>query len=111
MSASSANLFLKETSEWELISPCKKKPDERSSTFLKDYCVFHLTKHLPVILRQDKRRLAELSSNYLWELVRMSFTYIVDARADIEITLQFAAEIFTPDKSIYSLFKMVHERV
>lgn len=73
--------------------------------------MFYLTKNLPVILRQDKRRLVELSSDYIWELVRMSFGYIVDAKADSEVVLQFAAEMFTTDKSIYSLFDLVHSRV
>jgi len=55
--------------------------------------------------------LADLSLDYLWELVRTSFNYTVDAKADIDITLQFAAEIFTQDKSVYSLFNQVHDRI
>lgn len=111
MCTSAAVLFLKEISEWEQLSPCQKKPDKRTSTFIADYCLFYLTKNLPVILRQDRRRLADLSSDYLWEIVRTSFNYTVDAKADIDITLQFAAETFTADKNIYSLFNKIHGRI
>jgi len=41
----------------------------------------------------------------------MCFNYLVDAKADIEVVLQFAADVFTNDKSIYSLFNYVHSRV
>lgn len=111
MCSSAAVLFLKEISEWGQLSPSPRTPDQRVSTFILDYCVFYLTKNLPVILRQDKRRLADLSIDYLWELVRTSFYYTVDAKADIDITLQFAADIFTADKNIYSLFNKVHGRI
>jgi hypothetical protein len=73
--------------------------------------MFHLTKNLPTILRQDKRRLCELNENYLWELVRQSFNYIVDAKADIEVNLTFAADTFTDDRNIFHLFNKVHERI
>lgn len=87
MNTMSAVLLLKETSDWSAVSPCKNLPHKRACTFLQDYCLFYLTKNLAVILRQDKRRLAELSNEYLWELVRMSFNYLVDAKADIEVVL------------------------
>ena len=61
--------------------------NKRASTFILYYCVFHLTENFPVILRQDRRHLADLSLDYIWELVRTSFNYTVDAKADIEITL------------------------
>jgi hypothetical protein len=63
MCPSAAVLFLKEISEWEQLSPCQRTPDKRVSTFILDYCLFFLTKNLPVILRQDRRRLADLNND------------------------------------------------
>jgi hypothetical protein len=111
MSTSMAVLLLKETSEWEQISPCTNKPKKRAMTFLQDYCMFYLTKNLPVILRQDRRRLAEFSEEYIWELVRLSFSYLVDSKADLDVVLQFAADTLTIEKSVYELFDKVHSRV
>ena len=44
------------------------------------------------------------------ELIKASLYYIVDARADIEILLNFAAKIFADDNTL-SLFKRVHDRM
>lgn len=111
MNTTSATTFMKELSEWSSISPCQREPSKRVKAFILDYCMFYLTKNLPVILRQDRRRLIQLPQEYIWELVRMCFNYLVDAKADIEIVLQFAAETFANEKSIFGLFNMVNERV
>ena len=43
----------------------------------------------------------------IYDVVMKSLYYIVDARADIEILLTFAAGVFA-EKEIFQLFKIVH---
>ena len=110
MNAYSAVLFLNELLRGTDASPCKREATERVKAFLIDYCMFYLAKNLPVILRKDKQRLLGLPDSAIHELIKASLYYVVDARADIEIVLHFAAKIFADD-SILSLFKRVHDRM
>jgi len=109
MNSSSAIMFL-----FELLnpahSPCKRKYAERPKAFLLDYCMFYLSKHLPVILRQDQSKILNLPHHVISELLRESFTYIVDAKADIEVLVKFASEIWA-DKDVFQFFKMTHDRM
>lgn len=112
MNAKSAVLFISELHSWPTLSPCEKLPSKRVAAFLQDYSVFFLVKNLAVILRHERRILIELQPDHLWELVRMSFGHIIDAKADLEMILGFAIEVFTTeDKGIFSLFDLVHSRV
>ena len=86
INAYSAVLFLKELFSKEL-SPCKREPSQRVQDFLADYCMFYLSRNLPVILRQDKKSLVDLPKEVVYELIKNSMYYIVDARADLETTL------------------------
>ena len=110
MNSYSAILFLNELINRETKSPCRREPSERVSAFLGDYCMFYLAKHLPVILRQDQQSLLSLPQHAIYELVRESLYYIVDARADIEIVITFAARMFT-EGDIFKLFQFVHQRM
>ena len=62
--------------------------------------MFYLARNLPVILRQDHQRLLALPQKAIYELVKSSFYYIVDARADIEIIIEFAASVFA-EKDVF----------
>ena len=93
MNAFSAILFLTELYSRDHSSNRKRGPSERVQTFVSDYCMFYLAKNLPVILRQERQHLLSLPQQTLYELIKESLYYIVDARADIEILLEFAAAI------------------
>ena len=47
----------------------------------------------------------------IYEIVKSSFYYIVDARADLEIILDFAAEICTESKDVFALFETITQRM
>lgn len=72
--------------------------------------MFYLARNLPVILRHEKQRLYGLPQSAIYELVKESIYYIVEARADLEILIEFAAELFG-DKNIFRLFSFVHQRM
>ena len=110
MNAYSAILFLTELYSQEHSTSRKRGPSERVQTFISDYCMFYLAKNLPVILRQEKQHLLSLPQQALYELIKESLYYIVDARADIEILLDFAAAIIA-DKDQFQLFGYMHQRM
>lgn len=110
MNAFSAVLFLQELFDRDNFSPCKREPSDRVKAFLQDYCMFYLSKNLPVILRQEMSRLLKLPVQAIYELVQTSLYYIVDARADIEILIEFAANVFA-EKDIFKLFNLFHDRM
>ena len=109
MNAYSAVLFLQDlyvVSD----SPSRRAPSDRVKRFLEDYCMFYLAKNLPVILRQDMQRLLKLPQQVLYGLLSKSLFYIVDVRADVEVLLNFAANVFA-EKDLFKFFKMTHERM
>jgi len=55
-------------------------------------------------------RLLKLPVQAIYELVQTSLYYIVDARADIEILIEFAANVFA-EKDIFKLFNLFHDRM
>ena len=69
--------------------------------------MFYLARHLPIILRQEKQSISILPEPAIYDVIRSSFNYIVDTRADLEIIFDFAANRITNTKNIYTLFETI----
>ena len=63
-----------------------------------------------MILRRNFESLKSLHQQSIYEVIKQSFSYIVDARADLEIILEYAAKIFS-NNDIFSLFKLIGDRM
>ena len=107
MNAYSAVLFMQELCNREKYSPCRKEPSDRVKAFLTDYCMFYLSKNLPVILGREMQKLLNLPTPIIYDLVKMSLFYIFDARTDIEVLLEFAASVFA-EKDMFKFFKFLN---
>ena len=107
MNTYAAILFLQEILNQEELSPNKRKPGKRARTFIYDYCTFYLAKNLPVILRQDHQRILKLENDHIFDIIQESLYFIVDARADTEIIIEFAADLWS-DKNPMKLIQELH---
>ena len=99
MNTYSAIMFINEVQATDSEQHNRRQGTERVKSFIFDYCIFYLSKNLPVILRQDQKRMLRLDIDNLFAIVSESLHYIVDARADQEIILQFASTVWA-DKDV-----------
>ena len=64
MNSSTAVIFMQELSNPRSFGDAlHRPPGARPKAFLGDFCMLYLYKNLPVILRQDERRIMTLSEN------------------------------------------------
>ena len=110
MNTYAAILFLQEILSVDGQSPGKRKPGKRAETFIYDYCTYYLAKNLPVILRSDQQTICKLENDHIFDIVQESLYFIVDARADTDIIVEFASSIWS-DKNPIKLLKELHVRM
>ena len=61
-------------------------------------------------MRQDQSKILKLDIDNVFNIVQESLHYIVDARVDTEIILQFAANIWA-EKDTCKFLQQLHERM
>ena len=68
------------------------EPTERAATFLRDYCLFYLSKHLPQMIRLNNVQLANLPPRAKEMIIDHSFEYLVDDRSDLDDIVKFMSD-------------------
>ena len=75
---------------------------------MKEYCFYFTAKHLPSILRTQRKSFIELERYLQYNILLCSLDYLIDVKNGLDEIIKFVIEVWCP---LHEWFNFLHENV